>query len=408
MPERAAPDVHLPSPEPGRRSRLGAAPRIERIAASREGSHCSALPRVVILDRVHLESRVENVSWASFGVDATTDRHGRDVALVVAKVAYVVSPQGAPRLALAPVRREAQAEEGGGVRFPADLGADEKPGTDVGLVGTAHPPPRGSGRSSAFAWVSMGPLRKVVTVFGPRVYTTRGWRGGVLPSDPGPLVDPVPLRFDQAYGGTDALTGETEAWNPAGVGFASDPLRLPGRPAPRLAPVAPEGSAGLVPHPSHGVFAPIPAHWEPRRSLIGTHDEAWARTRAPVRPRDFDPRHHCWSVPELYSAAPLLGDEVIEVGGVLAEGLWRFQLPRYAVRFESRVDGRDTAHETHLDSVLLDADRRSVELSFRVAIPLPRKWERVERIRVLGVGTLPEDVIRGPGATPALSAARSA
>src|SRR4051812_21868611 len=117
-----------------------------------------------------LESRLENVSWASVGVDARMDRHGRDVAVVVAKVAYKVSAQGAARLVLSPLRRDDIAEEGGGVRFPSDLAADEKPGTDVGLVGVAHPPPRGSGRTSAFAWVSIGALRKVVTVYGPRVY----------------------------------------------------------------------------------------------------------------------------------------------------------------------------------------------------------------------------------------------
>src|SRR4051812_37399009 len=80
-------------------------------------------------------SRLQNVSWANVAVDAVLDRHGRDVALVVAKVAYKVSLQGAARRVIAPLRRMDEGDEGGGVLFPADLDAPEKPGTDVGLVG---------------------------------------------------------------------------------------------------------------------------------------------------------------------------------------------------------------------------------------------------------------------------------
>lgn len=114
-----------------------------------------------------------------------------------------------------------------------------------------------------------------------------------------------------------------------------------------------------------------------------------------MRPRDFNPLHHCWSVPELYSPTPLLGDEPIEVSGALPEGLWRFRLPRYAVTFGSVVDGRTTAHPTHLSSLLIDTETRAVELCWRASIRLPRKWERISKIIVLGEGKLPEEVIRG-------------
>ena len=336
------------------------------------------------------DSLVENISWASFAGDTMLDRRGRDVAVVVAKVAYRVSFQGDVRHILAPVRRTDVRDEAGGVWFPADLTADEKPGTDVGLVGTAAPPPRASGRTQSYAWLSVGHLRKVISVFGPRTYT-KGWRG-VVPSEPAPLVDPVPLRYDFAFGGIDLVTSASEPHNPLGIGFSSNPARLIGKPAP---PLEPAPADGPPPHPSHATFSPIPAHWEPRRSLIGTHDEAWSKNRAPVRPKDFNPRHHAWSVPGLHSATPLVGDEQIEVGGVLPEGLWRFRLPTYAVRFESVVAGQTASHETHLDSLHIDAETRAVELSWRTSIALPTKWELVERIRVLGVGRLSEDVIRG-------------
>jgi hypothetical protein len=351
---------------------------------------------------VSLDECIENISWASVGLETTMDRHGRDVAIVVAKMAYTVSLQGKPKLALAPVRRGDIPDIGGSVRFPSDLVADEKPGTDVALVGTAYPPPR-SAKGRAYAWLSMGYLRKVVVMHGPRFYA-KDWRGNIAPSEPGPLVEPVPLRYDLTFGGTDPSNSTLEPHNPIGMGFSSQPSKLVGQPAPPLEPASAQ-EGGVESHASHGCFAPIPAHWEPRRSRIGTHDTAWAKSRAPVRPRDFDPLHHSWATPNLYSATPLLGDEQIEVGGVLPEGTWKFKLPRYEVTFGSRVEGKMTPHATHIDSVIIDADTRAVELCFRASILLPRKWQMLERIVVLGVGTLPEDVIRGPefsqGAGPA-------
>ena len=340
-----------------------------------------------------LVERIENISWASVGLETTLDRHGRDIAVVVAKVAYTVSVQGKPKLALAPVRHGEITDTGGTIRFPSDVEADEKPGTDVGLVGTAYPPLR-SGKGRAYAWVAMGPLRKVVAIHGPRFYS-KDWRGNIVPSDPGALVEPVPLRYDLAFGGTDPTNGSSEPRNPIGMGFSSQPAKLVGQPVPPLEPAGLQ-EGGTESHPAHGCFAPICAHWEPRRSRIGTYDANWAKSRAPVRPRDFDSFHYSWATPNLYSPTPLLGDEPIEVGGVLPEGTWKFKLPRYAVTFGSLVEGKMTAHPTHMDSVLIDADKRSVEMCFRAAILLPRKWQMLERIVVLGVGTLPEEVIRGP------------
>jgi hypothetical protein len=360
-------------------------------------------PCALYVRRVDFEALVENVSWASFAGDTMMDRQGRDVAVVVAKMAYRVSAQGDLRYVLAPVRDGETRDEAGGIHFPADLAADEKPGTDVGLVGTAYPPPRASGRTQSYAWVSVGGLRKVVTVFGPRTYV-KSWRG-VAPSDPAPLVEPVPLRYDRAYGGTDTETGAMESHNPMGTGFSSTPARLTGQPAHCLEP-ADEGAApgvlsrAATPHPSHGTFAPIPAQWEPRRSLIGTHDEAWSKKRAPIHPKDFDPRHNNWSVPGLHSATPLAGDEQVEVGGVLPEGVWRFHLPKYAVRFESVVAGKTALHDTHLDSLHIDAETRTVELCWRASVRLPRKWELVDRIRILGVGKLSEEILRGRADPP--------
>jgi hypothetical protein len=340
---------------------------------------------------VDFDARCENVSWASVRCDHTLDRRGHDVALVVAKIAYHVDTIGNATVTFRPVRFGAAADGHGGLKFPGEL-VDEKPGTDVALVGTAHPP-RGRPVDRALAWVQAGLLRKVITVYGPRRYVATA--SGYAPGPPGPL-EPTPLRFDHCYGGHEhsGRVYEAEPYNPVGRGFAIDPRSLLGLDAPCLEPAAAfRGDPIAAAHRSHGCFAPIPEHFEPRRKLGGTYDAEWTKKRAPIRPRDFDVAHNSWAMPELRSSAPLPPDTPFEIAGVTPEGMWRFKLPRYAVEFESVIRGERRAHDTHLDSVLIDADEHVVELSFRASIRLPRKWEALERVYVRGVGDMPAEAL---------------
>lgn len=364
-----------------------------------------------------LDAICENVSWATVRADAMLDAAGRDVAVVVAKLAFNVSPEGRATIAFRPVRFGESADGFGGLKFPAER-VDEKPGTDVGLVGHAHPQ-RGKPAIQMLAWVQVGGARKVVTVYGPRRFTA-DFKGAIVPGPSQLIEEPVPLRFDHCYGGQEWGDGhghglghhhhhhanagwQSEPFNPAGRGFVAtngDPKSLIGKPAWVLEPVndnraAPSKPGQLVPiaHRSHGCFAPIPEHFEPRRKLAGTFDSEWAKKRAPVRPKDFDVAHNAWAVPELRFATPLTSDAPIEVAGVIPEGVWRFKLPLYGMEFESTTFGERVVHASHLDSFLIDADERVVELTYRASIPLPRKWARLERIVARGLGRLPEEVL---------------
>lgn len=340
--------------------------------------------------------RCVNESWATVRAEAALDRHGNDVAVIVAKVAYLALPVGSStrvRLSFRPVRWSDIPDGSGGVLYPGDL-VDDKPGTDVGLVGTAHPP-RGKAVERQLAWLTMGPLRKVVQVSGKRAFIP-DWKG-VVPGAAAALM-PTALNHAACFGGRDRANkaGSIEeelAENPVGRGFALDPQSLVGKQAHCLEPVV-DPVSGVAQAPSEGCFAPVPANWEPRRSRAGTHDEAWAKNRAPVRPRNFDVRHNNWAVGGLHSEKALLPDDPIEVGGVIAEGLWKFRLPKYAVSFEARFTGEEPRPiKTHLDSVLFDADERIVELSWRASVLLPRKWELFERMLVKSDGAMPAEVL---------------
>jgi len=86
-------------------------------------------------------------------------------------------------------------------------------------------------------------------------------------------------------------------------------------------------------------------------------------------------------------------DVAVEVGGVLPEGLWKFELLKYSVTFATSIAGKRTSHETHLDSILIDADERVVELTWRASTILPTHWGLVDGIFVRGEGTMPRSLI---------------
>lgn len=325
------------------------------------------------------------------------DRHGNDVLVVVAKMTYCVGADGAvlvPSLS-SPIRMAdvgTSDAPGASIRYPSDL-VDEKLGTDVLLVGTAYPPAdRPVTEMSVSVRVETGraTIQSTVKVVGTRVY----YRSvlGVAPGPPA-VLGPTPLVYELAFGGRedDAPSGPlVDRRNPVGVGVASDPLKLVGLRAPALEdPRAPLSSRA----PAPAGFGPIAAWWSPRAERFGTHDAAWQRERAPLRPTDYNPRASSCAPADLWSEAPLAGDEQVEVLGATPEGVWRFQLPRYAPRFRSYVRGVERQHETHLDTYLIDADARRVELTWRAAIPIPRTLELIDAVVVQGDRPFPESMV---------------
>ncbi|MFT3764718.1 MAG: DUF2169 domain-containing protein [Minicystis sp.] len=334
------------------------------------------------------------------------DRHGREVLAVIAKLTYTVAPNGVALLAEkpSPIRMSDEPHEDalfdagwlsgqrglvtqwGSIRFPSDV-TDEKPGTDILLVGTAYPP---LDRAITDMTVSLrlergnATIYKAVRVHGARVHH-HGMRG-VAPGPAAPLR-PTPLLYELAYGGYEEAPGvfNIERRNPAGLGFVSDPTRLVGQRAPVI-----EDARATATWRTPAGFGPIPASWAPRADHMGTYDAAWQHERAPVKPVDFNPRANCCAPPDLWSDAPLAGDEPVEILGATPEGVWRFQLPRYGPRFFATVRGLVSELPTHLDTYLIDADGGRVELVWRAVVPVPRPIELIDSVLVVGDTLLPE------------------
>lgn len=341
-----------------------------------------------------LERLLDNPTLFSARCLPLDDARGRELMVVIAKIAWSVSSRGRcrPLVQGAPVRFSdvshdplvmtglASYPSRSSARIPCDI-IDEKPGTDVILTGTATPP---EGRAVTEMDVSLRmetsrrTLAKTVRVYGTRVYYAAPT--GPIPGPPARL-HPTKLRYELTYGGPE------EPRNTLGIGAVRDRRDLVGR----LAPPIEDPSAPLTSRaPAPAGFGPLAPDWSPRRELAGTYDDTWRRTRAPIRPIDYDARHASAADPSLFSPDPLRGDEPVEVIGATREGVWRFKLPHIypVITFETSEGAKE--ERPHPDTYWIDADEGRVELTFRARAPLPKKIQHIHRIRLAAGGDLPE------------------
>lgn len=320
------------------------------------------------------------------------DKYGHEYLACVLKVTFAVGPagnvepvsEGAAEVDLVDTYNGDDPARSS-IRRPSQL-FEAKPGTDVILLGSAHPPLRGNATHVDVS-LRFGSVQKTVRAHGLRVWT-RGTFGGVAPGPARPIREPVPLIYELAWGGMDLSDPARplgEPRNYVGRGVTRAPDSLVGQPAAQLEyPHHHVGGRDNVP----ASFGAIHRHWQPRASFAGTHDEVWMQTKMPLPPDDFDPRFHVCVPLDQWSPVPLRSDEPCEIHGATPDGLWRFQLPRVVPGISSTVEGRVRDHRTHLDTVLIDADALRVELTWRAAVPLPRKHQMLERVRLIEKTTL--------------------
>ncbi|WP_437291004.1 DUF2169 family type VI secretion system accessory protein [Sorangium sp. So ce406] len=323
--------------------------------------------------------RIVNQTRAKHATIPMRDEGGREHLVCVLKYTFAVGPGGRSELVSDGPGPYLCDEYNGedpaasSVRKPSDVFLF-KPGTDVILIGHAHPPP-GRGATHVDVTLRVGPIDKTVRAHGLRVWQ-RGLLGRLMPGPARPIHEPVPLVYELAWGGLDLSDPARplgEPRNTVGRGVARDPDRLVAQPATQL-----ERRSG--PHDEPASFGAIHRHWMPRSAYAGTYDIRWQETKMPLLPDDFDPRFNVSVAHDQWSSAPLRGDEPVEVTGATPEGSWRFSLPRIAPGFATFVGDRRRDHPTHLDTMLIDADLGRVELTFRAAAPLPRKYEMLESV----------------------------
>jgi hypothetical protein len=252
-----------------------------------------------------------------------------------------------------------------------------KPATDVILVGEAYAP-RGRPAAEVDVHLRVGPIRKVVRVFGER--TWRPGLAGLKPSSPEPFTT-MPLVYERAFGGAHQALFEPR--NPVGVGFRGkrtlremEGTRVPNLEDPRALLQGPDDQ------PAPACFGSVAPSWEPRRSFAGTYDEAWKRTRAPYLPSDFSPRFFNAAAPDLVAKGHLRGGEPVEILNAAPEGLVRFDLPGCPVEARVSIAGDLEVPELRLETVLLEPAEGIVSLLYRGAVRCDKRVLSVDEVRL--------------------------
>lgn len=313
--------------------------------------------------------RIENPSPYPAGKSWTRNIAGEHVWLVAVKATFRVGERGrvttsdeqsepllAPEytgaLGRSSLRREAEI-------LPA------KPTTDVVVIGRAYAPRERPTRRIPVS-LRVGPISKELLVHGPRVYR-RGVTGAVVAGAPAETTG-CELTYEQAYGGADLADPDPRNWaidrrNPVGRGVARDQGALIGHPAHCVE--YPSGVPALV---GPAGLGPIAGHWSPRSELAGTYDDEWSRSRKPLLPLDYDPRHEQCSPADQRPAQHLVGGEPVALVNLTPEGLWRFDLPRLAVSFSTAFGRRRVEHTGELGTVILEPEARRLTMVWQTAL----------------------------------------
>jgi hypothetical protein len=270
----------------------------------------------------------------------------------------------------------------GSLHYALDFGWP-KVNTDVALVGHAH---ARDGRTTELdVGLLVGPIRKVVRVFGERVWYRGGGSWAITPPKP---FERMPLIYERAYGGRDDSHPDSakhawEARNPIGTGFAAtgSARRLDGLKLPNL-----ETPSQLITswsdRPPPAGFGLLDAHWQPRSRFAGTYDERWRQTRAPLLPDDFDPRFFNAAHPDLIAKGHLVGGEPVAISNADPTGTIRFDLPVQRFDVIASIKGRRVSAPPALDTVWIDTDERRVILVWRASLACPRSLIALDAVLV--------------------------
>jgi hypothetical protein len=309
------------------------------------------------------------------------DPDGIDTLFAIVKGTFTIAPT--PEVAEKQVPIVAAPEyhgepETGSMKAAPDIGL-AKPTTDVLVVGHAHAR-QGRPTTAMDISVQVGYVSSALRVYGDRVWEQSGV--GYSASEPQPFTM-MPLAWERSFGGVDEVDGRRFefAMNPAGVGFKKKggTSAIEGSPLPNLERIGgPMMSYTDTPLPVG--FAAVSPHWEPRRSLAGTYDDAWQRQRAPYLPANFDPRFLQCAPADLVTPSYLVGGEPVTLEGLSPDGTLKFTIPRVDLDVSFILDGAPNPRPAFLDTLVLDADHRRFSLVWRAAFPCDKRALRVSEV----------------------------
>jgi hypothetical protein len=276
------------------------------------------------------------------------------------------------------------------IKYESDLILTKKT-TDVIVVGHAYAP-NGRPVEDLDVGFRVGPVQKVLRVFGDRTWT------GFGPSAPRPFVK-MPLVYERAFGGVDKKSEHPERdweWrNPVGTGFAVKKANLADVPLPNIEYPDKPFRSWDDRHAPAG-FGAICSHWQPRAGFAGKYDDKWMKERQPLLPADFN--DHFFQCAPTDQQAPefLRGGEPVALLNLTQGGNLKFFLPRVSLGFETHFyTGASEIHKMRqFHTVIVEPDFPRISLVWHTALPCHFRVHKLDRTIVTlkrRIGDRPEE-----------------
>jgi hypothetical protein len=308
-----------------------------------------------------------NHSPYTAGMAVDMDRDGADTLVLIVKATFDIMPDGDLKLS-----SEQRAIEWADV-YAGEPGASSvlyesdatwgRTGTDIALIGHAYP--NRAGDRQVDVGLRVGQLEKRARVFGDRHWQKTF--GFPEMSTPEPF-DRIPLVWERSFGGVDLTPADPkhhrqEPRNPVGRGFRAkkSQIDLDGMPLPNV-----EDPRHLIldpgDHPPPIGFGFVAKSWAPRIGFVGTYDDAWQKSRAPLLPDDYDPRFTVAASEGLWAPNGLHGGEVVDLVQLTPSGRLQFALPMVNVlgSYMARVPPSNL--DMRLVVAFIDTDRMTLTL----------------------------------------------
>jgi uncharacterized protein YjbI with pentapeptide repeats len=213
-----------------------------------------------------------------------------------------------------------------------------KPRAEVLCLGACHAP-RGRTTSASQVRLKVGPVDKLLHVFGDRFWLDGP--GGLPRMTQAKPFSRIPLDWAHAFGGPDMKE------NPLGKGIAriQTPDGDTAVPLPNIEGDTLIGAPTDRPMPT-GVL-PLDVMWPQRAKKNGTYDETWLKERWPALPDDMNMEFFCIAPEDQFLPAHLTGAEDILIQGMHPDlPVINSRLPSRRVR--AFVTRRDTAEPENL------------------------------------------------------------
>ncbi|MCU7843218.1 MAG: DUF2169 domain-containing protein [Candidatus Thiodiazotropha sp. (ex Monitilora ramsayi)] len=250
-----------------------------------------------------------------------------------------------------------------------------KQGGELLCYGTAQPP----GDKATVMTVKLGLRRgemnywqKTLRVSGPRSWQRRLL--SVVPGEP-ELLEPLPLRYESAYGGRDHRK-ETSCYeaNPSGVGFSATSRHHADLQVPQIE-VSQDYLDSLTQRPEPAGFGPLAMHWMPRLALSPKQDEEALGMGLCPFAEDLAPDFYNSAPKDQQFEAHFDGSETLMLQGLIPgadpEGVL-IDLPGERPKVWLATSERQQSPLKMIcDTVTIRADERELHLLWRCAIPTP-------------------------------------